>query len=36
MSEGGGGRFAGWIVSILIVVVLNILSRVFNWGWTFY
>jgi hypothetical protein len=36
MAEGGGSRYGGWLISIAIIVILNILSHVFDWGWTFY
>ncbi len=39
MSEQGGGG-GGWIVRILVFVgilaVLNVLSKVFDWGYIFY
>lgn len=32
----GGSRFGGIAFLIAAVVVLNVLSHVFNWGWVFY
>lgn len=32
----GGGRVPGWLITIGIIVVLNVLSYFFNWGWYFY
>lgn len=32
----GGSRFGGIAFLIGAVVVLNVLSHVFNWGWVFY
>ena len=35
-GKQGGSRVAGWLIFIAILVVLNILSAVFDWGWWFY
>jgi len=40
MSDGEGGGVVGSILGILgfigVIVLLNVLSYVFNWGWVFY
>ncbi len=38
MSEGqsAGGGIIGLVGFIGIIVLLNVLSYVFNWGWVFY
>jgi len=33
---GKGEKFAGALGMIVLIVILNILSHVFNWGWIFY
>ncbi len=35
MAEGGG-KFIGIGIMVAIILVLNLLSYVFNWGWVFY
>jgi hypothetical protein len=35
MAEGRGGA-AGWIGTIAFVLILNLLSYLFNWGWYFW
>ena len=35
MARGGGG-IIGFLVFIGIILLLNGLSYVFNWGWVFY
>ena len=36
-SGGGGGRgVSGWLIFIGVILVLNLLSYVFHWGWTFW
>lgn len=32
----GGSQLGGIVGLVIVVVVLNGLSYVFNWGWTFY
>ncbi len=37
MSEkGGSGRIIGFLVFVAIIVLVNVLSYVFEWGWYFY
>ena len=39
MSEGGGGvggKLLGGLGFIVVLVVFNVLSYVFNWGWILY
>lgn len=31
-----GRRGGGILISVGIIVLLNVLSYVFNWGWTFF
>jgi hypothetical protein len=33
---GGGGRLFGILGFIGIIIALNVLSMVFDWGWYFY
>ena len=33
---GGGGAWSGIMVTIVILVILNVLSYMFNWGWIFH
>jgi hypothetical protein len=37
-DEGGGGigRFGGIAFTIIVIVILNVLSQAFDWGWVFY
>lgn len=35
-NQGGGGRLAGIVGTIIILGLLNVLSQVFGWGWVFY
>ena len=35
-KEGGGGRAGGWLVWIGVLVVINLLSWLFGWGFTIY
>ncbi len=35
-GEGGGGRWVGIVGFIAVIVLLNVLSHVFGWGYTFY
>ncbi len=30
---GGGGRAGGWLVWIAVLVIFNVLSYAFGWGW---
>lgn len=34
--DGGGGRGLGILGLILVVILLNVLSSVFHWGYFFY
>ncbi len=36
MSNGSGGAGKGWIITIGIIVLLNVLSYFFGWGWYFF
>ena len=36
MSNGIGSKIIGWVAIIGVLIVVNVLSRVFNWGWVFY
>lgn len=36
MGIGNGSRFGGWIAFIAFIIIFNVLSRVFDWGWVFY
>lgn len=36
MERQGGGKAVGILIFIGILVALNILSYVFDWGWIFY
>lgn len=29
-------RILGWVAFIGVIVLLNVLSHVFDWGWRFY
>ena len=29
-------KWLGWVVFIGIIILLNVLSEVFGWGWRFY
>lgn len=35
-DEGGGGGVIGILVSVGFIILLNVLSYAFNWGWYFY
>ncbi len=35
-QERDGGRLGGIIGTIVVLVILNVLSQVFDWGWVFY
>jgi len=34
MAEGKGA--GGWLATIAIVILLNVLSAIFDWGWFFW
>jgi len=34
MSNGGGGK--GWLIWIGILILFNVLSYAFGWGWILY
>ena len=36
MSDRGGRAAMGWLIPIAIVLGLNGLSYLFNWGWYFF
>ena len=36
MSQNGGGGVLGFLGFIAIIILLNVLSWAFNWGWYFY
>jgi len=33
---GGGGEGMGWLIWIGIIIGINVLSRIFGWGFTFF
>lgn len=33
---GGGGKVPGWLITIGILILLNILSAIFDWNLIFY
>jgi len=36
MAKKGSGKIIGILVFIGIIVLLNVLSYLFGWGWVFY
>ncbi len=36
MSEGGGGGLAGFIGFVLILIIVNVCSYLFNWSFWLY
>lgn len=36
MSDDEGSGCSGWMIWLGILVLLNVLSYAFNWGWYFY
>ena len=36
MSRAGGGKLVGTVIFIGAIVVFDILSYVFHWGWILY
>ncbi len=35
-GDGIGGKAGGILGTIIVIVILNVLSYVFDWGWVFY
>ncbi len=35
-QQQGGGGLPGWVIWIGILILFNVLSHVFNWGWILY
>lgn len=36
MSDGEGGGCMGWLVFLGIIIIINVLSYAFNWGFIIY
>jgi len=36
MGEKNAGSAGGIAGTVIIIVILNVLSQVFDWGWVFY